>query len=211
MSTIASTAYGATGAFEHSSGGCTDATAACHDGENKYAGLWSVASCVERGFWLYIWKVGLPEGDEGHYVGMTGDTGAARAQSAANHIAASLGFSVNASALRRCLQRRRRAHLEDCRSLDFFSFGPVYQEPGPAEYSSVRGKVIGLANGLWDRLGASGYDMLNVRPPAPAPLDVERWNDVYSAYQSHFPKLRARSSVLGASAGPRLQAAAALR
>ena len=32
-------------------------------------------SILRRGFWLYVWRIGLPSGGDVHYVGMTGDTG----------------------------------------------------------------------------------------------------------------------------------------
>ena len=163
---------------------------------------------LQRGFWLYIWKVGLPEGDHGHYVGMTGDTATGRAQSAANHVSANLGFTAHASAIRRYLHRRHRVHLENCRSLEFISFGPVYPEPAPTEYQAVRGKVAALANRLWDRLNASGYEMLNTLPRTPGRLDEPRWNDVCSAFQGHFPRIRTGATVNGASA-LRLHVAAA--
>ncbi len=145
---------------------------------------------LQRGFWLYVWKVGLPGGGVGHYVGMTGDTGAARAQSAANHVAAHLGFSVNASAIRKCMLRKHRARLEDCRSLDFFAFGPVYPEPGTADYPAMRAKVTALAKQLWQRMEAGGYEMLNVPPQTMSPLDIERWRDVCVAFQRQFANLR---------------------
>ena len=31
------------------------------------------APMLQRGFWLYVWKIGLPDGSITHYVGMTGD------------------------------------------------------------------------------------------------------------------------------------------
>jgi hypothetical protein len=87
-------------------------------------------SILRRDFWLYVWRVGLPSGGYVHYVGMTGDTGSARAQSAANRVAAHLGFNTKSNALR----QKAQTPLEDCRSLDFFAFGPVYPEPEQADY-----------------------------------------------------------------------------
>jgi hypothetical protein len=58
-------------------------------------------SILRRGFWPYMSRIGLPTGGDIHYVGMTGDTGTARAQSAANRIGAHLGYNVHSNALRR--------------------------------------------------------------------------------------------------------------
>jgi hypothetical protein len=119
---------------------------------------------LKRGFWLYVWRVGLPGGGYVHYVGMTGDTRSARAQSTANRVAAHLSFNINSNALRRYMRQRRRTDLEDCRSLDFFAFGPVYQEAVPADYPTTRGKVAALDRHLWLQMEASGYEMLNAAP-----------------------------------------------
>jgi hypothetical protein len=140
-------------------------------------------------FWLYVWRVGLPTGDCVNYVGMTGDTGSAHAQSAANRAAAHLGFNTKSNALRRYILEKTQAALEDCQSLDFFVFGPVYPKPELSEYPAARGKVAALEKHLWDRMNASGYKMLNVRPQTKFDLDVGRWDDVRAAFQRHFPNL----------------------
>jgi hypothetical protein len=144
---------------------------------------------LKRGFWLYVWRVGLPVVGCSHFVGMTGDTGAARAQSAANHVAAHLGFSLFASALRKSMQRKQHSRLEDCRSLDFFAFGPVYPDGVSTDYPTMRGNVTALARHLWHRMEASGYDMLNTPVQTTATLDVNRWNDVCAAFKRHFAEL----------------------
>ena len=86
-------------------------------------------SILRRGFWLYVWRIGLPTGGDVHYVGMTGDTGTAGAQSAANRITTHLGYNIHSNALRRYVLHKQHAHLEDCSSLEFFAFGPVYPRP----------------------------------------------------------------------------------
>jgi hypothetical protein len=144
---------------------------------------------LKKNFWLYVWRVGVPSGGFLHYVGMTGDTGSARAQSAANRVAAHLGFGI-ANALREYLLREKQIHLEDCRSLDFFGSGPVYPDPAPADYPAVRGKVAALEKHLWIRMEASGYEMLNPRPQTKVSLDEARWNEVRASFQRHCAELR---------------------
>jgi hypothetical protein len=150
-------------------------------------------SILKRDFWVYVWRVGLPSGGYAHYVGMTGDTGSARAQSAANRVAAHLGFGI-ANALRKYVHKRTQSDLEqcleDCRSLNLFASGPVYAKPTDADYQNMRGKVAALEKRLWERMEASGYDMLNGKPQATAMVDENRWNDVYTAFQRHFADLR---------------------
>jgi hypothetical protein len=136
-----------------------------------------------------VWRVGLPSGGYTHYVGMTGDTGPARAQSAANRVAAHLSFGI-ASALRKYVKEKKQTDLEDCRSLDFFAFGPVYPEPASTDYPTMRGKVAALEKHLWKRIAASGYDMLNPQPQATVALDENRWNKICASFRRHFAELR---------------------
>lgn len=145
---------------------------------------------LRRNFWLYVWKVGLPVGGNVHYVGMTGDTGSAAAQSAANRVAAHLGSNNNSNALRKYVLQKRQTDLEDCRSLDFFTFGPVYTKPADVDYPTMRGKVAALEKRLWERMEASGYDMLNGKPQATSMVDENRWNDVCASFQRHFANLK---------------------
>jgi hypothetical protein len=144
---------------------------------------------LKRNFWLYVWRVALPSGGCAHYVGMTGDTGSARTQSAANRVAAHLGFGI-ASALRKYVKEKKRTDLEDCRSLDFFAFGPVYPEPAQPDYRTTRGKVAALEKHLWKRMKDTGYDMLNAEPQATATLDEDRWNEICGSFRRHFAELR---------------------
>jgi len=148
-------------------------------------------SILRRGFWPYVWRIGLPTDGDVHYVGMTGDTGAAGAQSAANRIATHLGYNIHSNALRRYILHKEHAHLEDCRSLEFFAFGPVYPWPAQAvDYPTVRSKVAALEKHLWKRMETSGYDMLNPQPRAAAEPDEDRLDEICASFRRHFAKLR---------------------
>jgi hypothetical protein len=146
------------------------------------------APILRRGFWLYVWRVELPSGLIVHYVGMTGDTGSGIAQSAMNRVAAHLRRNVRSNALRRYLKQKRNVDLEDCLSLDFFTFGPVYSEPSRANYPAQRGKVAAEKH-LWAQMKAAQYEMLNNQPQATSTLDQVRWRDVQAAFQHAFPDL----------------------
>jgi hypothetical protein len=148
------------------------------------------APILRRGFWLYVWGVGLPLGGKIHYVGMTGDTGSGAAQSAMNRVSAHLGRNIKSNALRRYLKSKRNAELEDCQSLDFFAFGPVYPEPVGADYPRQRGKVAAIEKHLWAKMKAADYEMLNNQPQATAQLDTDRWAAVCAAFQEPFSRLK---------------------
>src|ERR1700738_2722495 len=129
------------------------------------------AQILERGFWLYVWKVGLPDETIVHYVGMTGDTGAAIAQSAMNRVAAHLGRNIKSNALRRYLKSKCDVDLEDCVSVYFYACGPVYEKPSAGEYATQRGRVAALEKHLWAQMQSGNYQMLNRQPQSLAQLD----------------------------------------
>jgi hypothetical protein len=154
--------------------------------------MWIPAPILTRGFWLYVWKVGLPDGDNTHYVGMTGDvTGVA--QSASNRVSAHLGSNVKSNALRRNLRNRLNTELENCKSFDLFAFGPVYEYPVqlPDIFKAQREKVANLERHLWLRLHEAQYPMLNKRPDGNDVIDAGRWPAICAAFQKPFPKLSA--------------------
>ena len=108
-----------------------------------------------------------------------------------NRIAAHLGYNIHSNALRRYVLHKQHAHLEDCSSLEFFAFGPVYPRPvHTVDYPTVRSKVAALEKHLWKRMEASGYDMLNPQPRATAEPDEDRLDEICASFRRHFAKLR---------------------
>ena len=143
---------------------------------------------LERGFWLYVWKIALPDGSFVHYVGMTGDTVPKNgAQSAFKRIADHLGVNKNSNQLRKYLSHRH-VSPEQCRSLNFFAFGPIGKVPkDPAEYSRERGKIAALERSLCMWLRKGGYVVLHKDPGTRFAHGEEDWNEVRAALRGHFP------------------------
>lgn len=116
------------------------------------------APILRRGFWLYVWKVGLPNGALVHYVGMTGDTGSGAAQSAMNRVSAHLGQNVRSNALRRYLKSKREIELEACGSLDFLptdrSIRSCYRLIIPCNAPALLGLRKNFGN-VWSGLGTT--------------------------------------------------------
>lgn len=50
---------------------------------------------LQRGFWLYVWRVIAPNSTEVLYVGRTGDSSSPNAQSPFNRMGQHLGFQKN--------------------------------------------------------------------------------------------------------------------
>src|SRR4051795_5414460 len=81
---------------------------------------------LQRGFWLYAWEVAVPGGGTVLYVGRTGDSSSANAQSPFNRMGQHLGRAVNSSMLRNHLARRE-VEPEEC-SFRLVAHGPVLPE-----------------------------------------------------------------------------------
>jgi hypothetical protein len=144
---------------------------------------------LERGFWLYVWKIALPSGSFVHYVGMTGDTVPKNgAQSAFKRITDHLGINKNSNQLRKWLLKRN-ARPEACRSLDFFAYGPIGKVPtDPKLYAQARGKIAALERSLCMWLRDAGYVVLHDDPRCSFSHSEEDWKPVREAFSKHFPE-----------------------
>ena len=144
---------------------------------------------LERGFWLYAWEVLVPGGAAILYVGRTGDSSSANAQSPFNRMGQHLGRAVNSSMLRNHLARRG-VDPEDC-TFRLIAHGPVLSE-GPtddmAEHKLRRDLVAGIEKRLAEDLEAAGYDVVNTVVSTKR-LDENTYADVRSAFAAHFPRL----------------------
>lgn len=144
---------------------------------------------LERGFWLYAWEVVVPGGATILYVGRTGDSSSANAQSPFNRMGQHLGRAVNSSMLRNHLAGRD-VEPQDC-TFRLIAHGPVLSE-GPtgdmAEHKLRRDLVAGIEKGLADDLKAAGYDVVNT-VASTKPLDENVYADVRAAFAAHFPRL----------------------
>lgn len=99
-----------------------------------------------------------------------------------NRLSAHLGGNVRSNALRRYLKSKRQVELEDCRSLEFFAYGPVYPRPSESDYSEMRGKVAAIEKQLWFEMKSAGYDMLNAQPQARAEAEPKMAHDIINLF-----------------------------
>lgn len=161
-------------------------------------------SMLQRGFWLYAWKVVGPEGEEWVYVGRTGDNSSPNASPAYIRMGQHLGSAKNQNALRRHLSGRRIVPTR-CRSFELVSHGPLYPEVEKPENFAPEDKLLRKALmeqhiPLRDIVGAMekqlaldladvGYKLLNTVKWAHT-IDPELWKPVREAFAAHFPRLR---------------------
>jgi hypothetical protein len=144
---------------------------------------------LQRGFWIYIWKITRRDGSPIFYVGMTGDTGSSRAQSPINRLSAHLGFNPRNNALRRGVERMG-IKFETCHSMKFAAYGPISEVPEDNEetYRAERRKVAALEKALWLALKKDGRDMVNDCPHCRDECDAKQLAAARSAFASFMEK-----------------------
>ena len=142
---------------------------------------------LQRGFWLYVWRIQSPQGEH-LYVGRTGDSSSPFAIPPVQRMGQHLGHNKNQNALRRQLSNRGIA-LEECRELELIAHGPLFEEAKCMEtHRAPRNVVAALEKALADALKAAGYDVLN-SVSCRMPLDEGLFEAVQGAFAVHFPAL----------------------
>lgn len=153
---------------------------------------------LERGFWLYVWRVGTVK-DDLHYVGRTGDNSSPHATAPYTRMGQHLGFTPNQNALRKHLIARGITP-ERCRSFDLIAHGPIYPEVTEdtddreilmALHTPLRDQVGAMEKLLCDGLKAAGYDVMNT-VNCRWQLDnigAEKWETAKAAFSEEFPLL----------------------
>jgi hypothetical protein len=144
---------------------------------------------LDRGFWLYVWEVTVPDGSKLVYVGRTGDSSSANAQSPFNRMGQHLGFLASSSMLRNHLNARSM-DPRDC-TFKMVAHGPILPEADDTAEHQVRRDVIAaMEKALAEDLTRAGYDVMNdVR--CLKPLNVEMYHAVRAAFASDLPGLGA--------------------
>ena len=143
---------------------------------------------LERGFWLYVWKVTSPRGDLLLYVGRTGDSSSSKASQPFARMGQHLGNNPHQNMVRRHLESRQ-VSPEACKSFELIAYGPLFPEATDWPTHVERRNIVGaLEKKLAEALKSAGYDVLNsVRDRHP--LDAGRWAEVREAFAAHFPGL----------------------
>ena len=131
---------------------------------------------LQRGFWLYVWRVVTAKNHELLYVGRTGDNSSPNASPPYTRFGQHLGLMKNNNALRQH-RGNRGIELEKCRSFEFIAHGPIHPEvdkPKSFVHSNkvVRASLMKLHLPLRNIVGAmerqlaadlikAGYDVMN--------------------------------------------------
>jgi hypothetical protein len=143
---------------------------------------------LQKGFWLYVWIVTSADGSVVLYVGRTGDSSSANAQSPFNRLSQHLGTNIHANALRRQLVKARIDPIT-CSSFEMVAYGPIFPQAESIEdHSAPRNLVAAMEKALRDALHVAGYKVLN-DVNCRQKLDQQHWLRVLSAFSERFPRL----------------------
>ena len=158
---------------------------------------------LQRGFWLYVWRVVAPDDRELLYVGRTGDNSSPNASPIYIRMGQHLGSVKSQNALRRHLLKLGM-QPEQCQSFELKAVGPVHPEVAkPIGFShSDRAAVSSLMKlhlPLRDIVGAmekrleqdlrqAGYDVMNIVKSKYHVDDVD-WSPIRRAFARDFPRL----------------------
>lgn len=143
---------------------------------------------LQRGFWLYVWKITPPSGTAVYYVGRTGDSSSHNAQSPFNRMGQHLGFNKSNNVLRKQLGAKGLSP-EQC-AFRLVSHGPIFPESkDPHEHKRLVGVVGALERDLAKAMGAAGYSVLNT-VSSKSLGDPTLLTAVLSAFADAFPVLR---------------------
>lgn len=150
---------------------------------------------VQRGFWLYVWRVQLPE-SEVLYVGRTGDNSSPHATAPYTRMGQHLGNIKTQNALRKHL-KARGVEPQDCEKFELIAFGPLYPEVSDPNldrkglfqlHQPFRNIVGAQERELARELKNAGYDVLNTVKWRHEP-DLKLRDDIRDEFATHFPKL----------------------
>jgi hypothetical protein len=147
---------------------------------------------LERGFWLYVWRIETPQG-EYLYVGRTGDSASPYATSPYRRMGQHLGQQKAQNALRRNLESKG-IPPEGCRAFQFIAHGPLFPEAQDIEtHQAPRDTVAALEKALADALRAADYQVINT-VNCRKPIDAALLAGVLAAFAVHFPGLERGAS-----------------
>ncbi|PZQ45693.1 MAG: hypothetical protein DI551_06700 [Micavibrio aeruginosavorus] len=152
---------------------------------------------LQRGFWLYVWKVETPKGER-LYVGRTGDSSSPNATAPYTRMGQHLGFAKNQNALRKHLMDAG-VFPEECKSFHLISHGPIYPEITKDEDSDrhdlmvahkpLRDLVAAMEKALADELRLAGYHVMNTVNCRQS-YDGTVWLAVREAFAEYFPMMK---------------------
>jgi hypothetical protein len=143
---------------------------------------------LERGFWIYVWKVATPRGDL-FYVGRTGDSSSHYAGSPFSRIGQHLDFRKQAKG-NSFGKRLREASINPltCR-FQMVAIGPLFPEQKQMEkHKPLRDKLAAIEHALGNLLRQRGLSVLG-QQRSRKPLDEKLFCQIVETFDQEILKL----------------------
>jgi hypothetical protein len=142
---------------------------------------------LNRGFWLDVWDIELPDKTHICYVGRTGDSSSSNAKSPFNRMSQHPGFNAKSNVLRRCLNA---LGIDPAKCMfRLVANGPVLPEMVThMDHQTNRDQIAALEKALADAMTLAGYDVIN-KIACRKSLDEKQFSRVWKEFAVHFPKL----------------------
>ena len=123
-------------------------------------------SLLERGFWLYVWRISERE-NVAFYVGRTGDSSSKYAASPFNRLGQHLDIRPTATANTLLRNLRNEGFNPEKCQYELVSVGPLFPEQPTLElHREYRDIVAPLERALADHLKNKGHTVLGKHPKA---------------------------------------------
>jgi hypothetical protein len=148
--------------------------------ELKFSG-----ALIERGFWLYVWRVSH-KNQYVLYVGRTGDSSSKYASSPFNRLGQHLDVRPNATANTLLRNIRTKGFDPLLCEYDLVSIGPLYPEQDNLEeHRKYRDLIAPLESALAQHLKDKGHEVVGTHPK-PKPHDEAMLKKVLSMIEGKF-------------------------
>lgn len=161
---------------------------------------------LQRGFWIYVWRVTDAGGRQWLYVGRTGDNSSPYAAPPYQRLGQHLGHMANTNALRSRLAVKG-VDVDACQSFEMISYGPVYAEverPDGFQYGDKEmcARLFEQHRPLRDRAGALERDLHDAflhSKLGDQVVNTVKWKKqappaeraaMLAAFVAHFPELK---------------------
>jgi hypothetical protein len=140
---------------------------------------------IERGFWLYIWRV-THENEHILYVGRTGDSSSKYAASPFNRLGQHLDIRPNATANTLLKNIKAEGYNPVECEFELTSIGPLFPEQETlVEHRKYRDIIAPLEVALAEYLKGKGHKVIGTHPK-PRPKNDELFNRIKSMIEGQF-------------------------
>ena len=145
----------------------------------KTASMRFDGTLLNRGFWLYVWRISQEKKTAVLYVGRTGDSSSQFAASPFSRVSRHLDVREKAKGNTLYRQLGKVGFSPERCEFEMFAVGPLWKEQETmAAHRIYRDKTAALERALADRLRDDGYQVIGSHPKA-GEYDKRQLNSIF--------------------------------